>query len=248
MVRGGGATGRYGRRVQTMKPFLAVVALSGVLLTGCTSNTVGPQTVTLTDKPIPSPTITLSDAERVSTAERIVLADLPDAPIYKGMTDKGVVVDAAQVCVDRTWPDGGGPDDNGGNAGYVVVTFPSEKQGEVQDGYCKDYVTAAPAAPVDVPASVKDDPGLLVSTDFGDDWPLTVPYAVVSCKNISAGGEDLRVVTVRAPDGTRYAANGTAKSHTSLQDLTPIWADDPNVDGLKIDISPVTDAGLALCS
>ena len=190
----------------------------------------------------------MSDADRVSRAEQLVLDDLPDAPIYQGITDKGVVVDAAKVCVDRTWPKGGGPDGKGGNAGYVVVTFPSEKKGEPQDGYCKDYVGEASAALVDVPASVKGDPGLLVSSDFGDQWPLTVPYVVAQCENITASGEDLHVVTITAPDGSRYAANGTAKSHTNLPVLNAIWADDPNVTGLKIDISPIVKGGLALCS
>lgn len=232
--------------MQTKKPLLAFsVVLAGLLLAGCSSVSSGSPP---TQSAKPSPTITLSDSERVSTAEKLVLAELPDAPVWKGMTDKGVVVDETTVCVDRTWAKGGGPDDKGGNAGYVVVTFPSEKLGEPQDGYCKDFAGAPTAAPVDVPASVKGDPGLLVSTTYGDQWPLTVPYVVAHCKDITAGGENLHVVTITAPDGTIYSANGTAKSHTEYPILTPIWAEDPNVKGLKIDISPVIDAGLKLCS
>lgn len=71
---------------------------------------------------------------------------------------------------------------------------------------------------------------------------------MVACKNLTAGGEALHVVTVTAPDGMVYSANGTAKSHTDHPLLTLIWADNPGVDGLKMDISPVTDAGLKLCS
>jgi hypothetical protein len=41
------------------------------------------------------------------------------------MTFKGVVVDESEICVDRTWAPGGGPEKLGGNAGYVVVSFPA---------------------------------------------------------------------------------------------------------------------------
>ena len=40
----------------------------------------------------------------------------------------------------------------------------------------------------------------------------------------------------------------TAKDHGSHLDIEPIWAPNPNVAGLKIDMSPVTDAALALCN
>lgn len=166
MVSNGAQVRGYGRRVQTKEPLLAVgVVLVGLLLAGCSST---PSGAPAPESAKPSPTVTLSDAERVTTAEKLVLADLPDAPVYAGMTSKGVVMDATKVCVDRTFGPTGGNDGTGGNAGYVVVTFPSQKQGEPQDGYCKDYFGEASAAPVDVPASVKDDPGLLVSTDYGD--------------------------------------------------------------------------------
>jgi len=196
-----------------------------------------------------SKTAPLSDAQRITTAEKLVVAELPDAPVWVGLTTEGVVVSRTEVCVDRTFGPTGGVDGTGGNAGYVVVRFPSKKLGDPQDGICADYAPTpvTPAAKVDVPTSVMNDPGLLVSTDFGSKWPLTVPYVVAHCKNITAGGQRLQVVTVTTPDGTIYSANGTAKAHTSYPTLTPIWAPDPKVDGLKIDISPVIDAGLALC-
>lgn len=56
----------------------------------------------------------------------------------------------------------------------------------------------------------------------------------------------LKVATVDAPDGKTYAADGTAKDHGSYPDIDPIWAPHPTVSGLKIDISPVIDAALAL--
>ncbi|MGN8050086.1 DUF2511 domain-containing protein [Curtobacterium sp. 22159] len=193
-------------------------------------------------------------SKRIKKAEKLVLAELPDAPIWHGLSVKGVKVSKRVICVDRTWAPGGGPDDKGGNAGYVVVTFPKKKSGKVklgdpQDGVCADHapVAATPAAKVDVPEKLRKKKGLLVSTKFGDDWPLTVPYAVVRCKNITSGGMHLNVVTLDAPDGTRYAVNGTAQDHTSYPKIDPIWAPNPNVEGLKVDISPVVDAGLKLC-
>lgn len=191
----------------------------------------------------------MTDGERISTAERLVVDVLPDAPIWEGLTVAGVVVDESEVCVDRTWGPDGGPGDVTGSAGYVVVSFPDQTLGQPQDGVCSDYAPAAPTEvpTVDVPSDVADEPGLLVSTDYGDKWPLTVPYVVVGCEPITAGGRNRQVVTVEAPDGTIHAGNGTAKDHTDHSALDPIWADDPDVDGLKIDISPVTEAGLALC-
>ncbi|MBU4214769.1 MAG: hypothetical protein KJ792_08950 [Actinobacteria bacterium] len=79
---------------------------------------------------------TMTDAERVAAAEAAVVGELPDAPIWEGLTVKGVVVDDTAVCVDRTYREGGGIDGKGGNAGYVVVTFPGATTGEPKDGTC----------------------------------------------------------------------------------------------------------------
>ncbi|MBT2534502.1 DUF2511 domain-containing protein [Arthrobacter sp. ISL-48] len=99
-----------------------------------------------------------------------------------------------------------------------------------------------------MPAAVAKDPGLLVSTTFGDKWPLTVPYVVAHCQGITVAGRHLQVATVDAPDGKTYAANGTAKDHGNYLDIDSIWAPNPDGSGLKIDFSPVIDAALALCS
>jgi hypothetical protein len=197
-----------------------------------------------------SKTKPLSDAKRISTAEKLVLAQLPDIPLWEGTTAKAVVISGAEVCVDRTYGPTGGLDNSGGNAGYVVVTFPSKKLGEPQDGMCADYVpvVATPTVRVDVPKAVAGDPGLMVSTDYGAEWPLTVPYAVVHCENITAGNLRLQVITLDTPDGTTYAVNGTAMDHTELPELEPIWAPDPQFPkDAKVSISPVIDRGLALC-
>ncbi|WP_261784177.1 YebY family protein [Curtobacterium sp. TC1] len=224
------------------------VGLAAAVLTGCSSGSVTPE-VTLSPSVKQSAKSAMSEGDRTAKAEKLVLAELPDVPAWDGVTAKGSAVDASEVCVDRTYGPTGGLNGTGGNAGYVVVNFPSLDLGEPQSGSCADYKPASDPTPsaVDVPASVADDPGLLVSTDFGDEWPLTVPYVVAHCDNIVAGGRALEVLTVDAPDGATYAANGTAKDRTTAPAIDPIWAADPDVSGLKIDISPVIDAGLELC-
>lgn len=233
----------------------ACIAFAGLLLAGCAApmsptaeETATPSTSTTSTSA--DPVNTLTDAERVTKAEASVQAELPNAPIWKGMTFKGVVVDESEICVDRTWASGGGPDHLGGNAGYVVVSFPAVALGKPKDGACAAYARAAAKAPakVDVPAAVAQDPGLLVSTTFGDKWPLNVPYVVAHCQGITVAGRPLQVITLDAPDGKTYAANGTAKDHGNYLDIDPIWAPNPDVSGLKIDISPVIDATLALCN
>lgn len=227
----------------------AIFAFLGIVLVGCSASTPGPT-------PTPSasqakPEITLTDAERIKRAESLVLAALPDIPVWEGVTATGVIVDDSEVCVDRFYGPGGGAGDTPAfaSAGYVVVDFPSEELGEPLDGLCSDHApsAAAPPADVDVPADVADNPGLLVSSDYDDDWPLTVPYAIVDCEGVEAGGMALEAVSVETSDGDVYAGNGTAKDHRGLPDVDPIWADNPNVEGLKIDFSPITEAGLALC-
>ncbi|MBD8102493.1 DUF2511 domain-containing protein [Plantibacter sp. CFBP 8775] len=225
-------------------PLLSAVIVA-VLLSGCSSASSTDES----PEPLPSvETGNLTDDERLARSVRLVEEALPDAPIWEGMTFVGLVVDESEICVDRTWGPGNSTD-SGSAAGYVVVTFPEEELGEPQDGLCADYApTAETTDPVvEVPAELKNDPGLLVSTDFGAEWPLTVPYAIVKCKEKTAAGRVLQIVTVESPDGTEYAVNGTARDHTELPEIFPIWADDPDTAGLKVDISPVIRSGLALC-
>lgn len=244
-------------RVNTFPSFTVValaavsLALGSVVVPSEAASAVPRGTAAAGESTAPTPA---AKSKQVKKAEKLVLDQLPDAPIWEGLTVNGVEVSTRVVCVDRTWAPGGGPDDKGGTAGYVVVKFPKKKSGKVklgkpQDGLCADYapVAATPAPKVAVPKKLQKMKGLLVSTKFGAEWPLTVPYAVVRCKNITAGGMKLNAVTLDAPDGTRYAVNGTAQDHTSYPEIDAIWAADPNIEGLKIDISPVINAGLKLC-
>jgi len=57
----------------------------------------------------------------------------------------------------------------GSVAGYVVVTSPDESHGEPEEGVCADYasVIEGPLVLVNMPADVENNPGLLVSCNFG---------------------------------------------------------------------------------
>lgn len=76
------------------------------------------------------------------------------------------------------------------------------------------------------------------------DWPLTVNSGTVNCE----GGAGSGVVTFKAPDGTVYAVNGTAKTQQpDLPEIEAIWKKDPDIPGARINFSPVIDKGLELC-
>jgi hypothetical protein len=75
--------------------------------------------------------------------------------------------------------------------------------------------------------------------DYGTDWPLTVESGVLACDSDAA--------TIEV-GGTTYALNGTARTFRAGVDIDPIWAANPDVDGLKIDIGPLIDDALKLCA
>lgn len=89
-------------------------------------------------------------------------------------------------------------------------------------------------------AVVPPDPHALYVIDVGwtdGPWPLTVPGGLLRCSGMA--------VTFRAPDGTTYAVNGTAR--TKYPGLEPIWKPHPEVSGARMDIGPLLDKGLTLC-
>jgi hypothetical protein len=81
-------------------------------------------------------------------------------------------------------------------------------------------------------------PAEVSAADLGSDWPLTVDRGTLGCEG---GG----AVTFTTEVGTTYAVNGLALSSTSYPDVEAIWADAPG--GLKKDITPLIQRGLALC-
>ncbi len=80
------------------------------------------------------------------------------------------------------------------------------------------------------------------STEYGDDWPLTVDSSKLCCKYMAVWVEVNRKM---------YGLNGTATSllpnwgHTCF-DLTEIWKDDPHIKGAKVSVHRLIQDGLAL--
>lgn len=94
------------------------------------------------------------------------------------------------------------------------------------------------------PAGVSNKPAGLVERQTWNDgpWPFTVDTATLLCTK-GADGERVTVVA----DREMYALNGTAKSAKLWPPFDPIWLDNPNTPGLKVDIGPMIQRGLALC-
>lgn len=90
-------------------------------------------------------------------------------------------------------------------------------------------------------------PVTLTSSDYGNDWPLTVPTAVVRCEDPLSNGYGSVTVTI---EGTEYAVNGDARQSGRWPDFTTssYWRDDTQLGaGVKVSIDPVIEAGLKLC-
>ena len=75
--------------------------------------------------------------------------------------------------------------------------------------------------------------------DYGSDWPFTVDSGVLNCEGAGA--------VYFTSEGTKYAVNGTARGASDAPDVDAIWADDPQMTGLKINIGALIQDGLALC-
>jgi hypothetical protein len=72
-----------------------------------------------------------------------------------------------------------------------------------------------------------------------DEWPLTVESAQVDCLGKSQVG--------LVVEGETYALNGLASGTGDYRELDAVWRDDPNVDGLKLDVSDLTAWALDRC-
>ena len=86
---------------------------------------------------------------------------------------------------------------------------------------------------------------------FKERWPLTVNSGTISCDPVPPvpGMPNVQLVTFTS-NGRTYALNGIALGFAKRRgwlDIRAIWKDDPAIPGLKIDISPLINRGLALC-
>ncbi|MCC5946343.1 MAG: SUMF1/EgtB/PvdO family nonheme iron enzyme [Bernardetiaceae bacterium] len=89
---------------------------------------------------------------------------------------------------------------------------------------------------------------IVFEKDYGEKWPLTVPY----CEVIGKIGQ----VFIRV-DEKIYGINGMAQQHAksgsaalagavSIYEDSSIWKDNPEAEGTKIPISPLIEVGLKL--
>lgn len=79
---------------------------------------------------------------------------------------------------------------------------------------------------------------VIFSSDFGDEWPLTVSSGTIECEVPS-------VVTFTT-DNRKYALNETALSR-GFADIDPIWKADPSELVPKMNIGVLISYGLDLC-
>jgi len=79
----------------------------------------------------------------------------------------------------------------------------------------------------------------VTKSEYGDDWPLTVDSGTVLCR-------PGHVALFKTENGLVYGVNGTATGNGYAQ-IDPIWRDHPDIEGLKVNIGPITDAALEQC-
>ena len=78
------------------------------------------------------------------------------------------------------------------------------------------------------------------ATCLDEVWPLTAEFGTLVCHPTQA-------VTFAGGGGV-YAVNGQAMTIDGVEEIDPIWRDNPHVSGAKINIKPLIDLGLSLCS
>jgi len=82
-------------------------------------------------------------------------------------------------------------------------------------------------------------PGVEVNREYyGDDWPFTVDSGRVECRQ---GGAAVLVV-----GDWVYQLNGVA-AQKGYADVSPIWRDNPEIPGTKIDIGKVRQLASSQC-
>jgi len=79
----------------------------------------------------------------------------------------------------------------------------------------------------------------VTESEYGDKWPLTVDSGEIECI-------DDYFIVFHVTNGKTYALNGAATSR-GFPEIDPIWRDNPNLPGIKINIGPLIGRGLALC-
>jgi hypothetical protein len=95
------------------------------------------------------------------------------------------------------------------------------------------------------PQPVQVEPTAYVTKrGFGKAWPLTVKSGTLLCEALAPGAYAVSFVDNK---GHFYAINGTARAHgTDDYTIERIWKKAKN--GLRVDMGPLLQRGLALCA
>ena len=96
----------------------------------------------------------------------------------------------------------------------------------------------------DVAKNVLKNPAYVFKCQFGNEWPLTVPQGIVSCRD--KPGTNVQILTFFDPDAKEWALNGIA-SGAGYPKIDPIWRDDDSGLGLKVDIGPLIERASDVC-
>jgi len=87
----------------------------------------------------------------------------------------------------------------------------------------------------------------ITKQELKDQWPIkTTDKAIIKCY-LEPSGTKAPVVVV---NGIPYGLTGYADMHYGQDDIkafNKIWADDPRLKGLKVDLSKLTEEALKLC-
>ena len=89
-------------------------------------------------------------------------------------------------------------------------------------------------------ACLSEEDRTVRASDFGDAWPFTVSEGRVNC--FKAG----HTLTFAPSSAVSYALTGGARAD-GYADITPIWRDDPNIPGAKVNLQPITEAARKQC-
>src|SRR5438067_6794663 len=85
----------------------------------------------------------------------------------------------------------------------------------------------------------------ITKVEFGEKWPFTVSEGVLTCTPYG----QLHLITFSA-NGKVYGLNGTARNlakERGFAEIDEIWKNDPQVEGLKINIDPILQKAFTLC-
>ena len=144
---------------------------------------------------------------------------------------------------------------------YLSIVFDSREESarnetsriiaeaEAREKAAGTYLKAEKTKPAPKPKRT-ERPNVANRDTWSGTWPLTIDSGMLTCtKVLRAGGRAAVYITTR--NGDMWPLNGVAKAHHSSfgakPDITPIWRNNPDIPGTKVNIGPLIQKGLRLC-